>query len=422
MKIELEYGRTGIVLDVPEKKIISSLNGNPVPCLDQSIVEDRIRDGVTQHLPRNVSRHRVAVIVPDNTRLWARGDLYVPVIVNALLDAGVAKSSICIIIALGTHAPMAREDFPALVGQWCAQHITVLNSANQDNDRLVPVGTTDLGTKVLITKEAVDADHIIIFGGILHHLIAGFGGGRKYILPGIAGYDSIRANHALAFRENGLAHPGVRQGELAGNPVHQDLEQAAALFLKSKTCTYAAVAANGQGHIFYAGAGPLAATFLQGCQALNQACCVSIKDKADFALISAGGFRTDGQLYQSTKALFNAVHAVKEGGCILFAARAFEGVGNPEFGTALSRFNGRSADLGAVLAKDFSMPGYVAFRVADLLERFSITLVSDFSEDQTKQFGFRYARDLDEYVNNLEGKGFVIPYAENILPLPQGAQ
>jgi nickel-dependent lactate racemase len=179
---------------------------------------------------------------------------------------------------------------------------------------LTEIGTTSRGTCLTVSREAVEADHLIIFGGVLHHLIAGFGGGRKYILPGIAGYDSIQQNHSLAFDDTGRPHPLVRQAVTQGNPVHEDMMEGTDLFLQGKTVCYAAVAANGAGEIFYAAAGDLHPTFDQGCAALNEACCVTVPEKGDFALVSAGGFRTDGQLYQATKALFNTAGVVKDGG------------------------------------------------------------------------------------------------------------
>ncbi|NOX34708.1 MAG: DUF2088 domain-containing protein [Deltaproteobacteria bacterium] len=86
---------------------------------------------------------------------------------------------------------MDKEQSSRLAGTYCAKRIEILKSANKNYDRLVHIGETCKKTQVSITKEAVEADHIIIFGSILHHMAAGFGGGRKYLLPGIAGYDTI---------------------------------------------------------------------------------------------------------------------------------------------------------------------------------------------------------------------------------------
>lgn len=417
MKISLNKGEGTLDIRIPDEKILSVINGADVPAADHETLKDIIEQGIKSHAPEDIANKKTAVIIPDNTRAWARGDLFVPAIVKTLEHLGVSKSNITIIIALGTHADLSPLTFAGLAGDYCAQNIRVLNSANANRDRLTYLGTTSRKTELHITKEARDSDHIIIFGGVLHHMAAGYGGGRKYILPGIAGYDSIQQNHSLTIQEDGSAHPMVGQGVLAENPVNEDMEEASKIFLADKTCTYAAVAANGSGDLFYADAGDLGPTFSAACKKLDQACCVSVDKKADFAVISTGGHRSDTQLYQSTKALFNAVSIVKEGGFILFIAGCSQGVGNRTFADVLSRFKGCPEKIGNRLVKKFNMPAYVAFRVLDILKRFKITLLSDLSKKTVQTLGFEYCDDIEQVVNGLSGKGYIIPFAENILPV-----
>ncbi|MCG8339185.1 MAG: nickel-dependent lactate racemase [Proteobacteria bacterium] len=420
MKLELKKGHDHLKLALPDDRIIGVIEGKDIPALPLSDAKGIISSGIRLHAPAKLSGKKIVIIVPDNTRLWARGDLFVPEIINTLVENGATSENVTILIALGTHQDLPLETFPSLVGSAVAKKYQVINSANKNQERLVEIGTTSRGTRVTISREACEADHIIIFGGLLHHLIAGFGGGRKYILPGIAGYKSIQQNHALAFLPDGSPHSKVQQGILEGNPIHEDMQEAAEMFLAGKTSTFVGVAVNGKGEIFYANAGELEEIFQEGCQEVNRACCVSINELADFALISAGGYRTDGQLYQATKALFNAVHAVKPGGKILFVAEAAEGIGNTEFGEVLSQYKNQPEKIGKVLNKTFSMPAYVAYRVADLLNRFEVTLVSNFSKTETENYGFMYVDNPAGFVNSLTGKGFAIPYAENILPIVKG--
>lgn len=417
MKIELKKGETALKIAIPDDKVLSIIMGKDAPAIDHEKIKQIISKGIQTHTPKDIHRKKIAIIIPDDTRLWARGDLFVPQIVKPLFDMGVSKENIKIIIALGTHDDMDKEQFSRLAGTFCTQRVDILNSANKNYDRLVYIGETFRNTQVHITREAVEADHIIIFGGILHHMAAGFGGGRKYIFPGIAGYDSIQQNHSLAMGKDGSPHPLVRQATLLGNPVNEDITEAADLFLKNKTCTYVAIAANGMGDIFYCDAGPLHNTFMNGCKKLDQACCVQVSQKGDFALISTGGHRTDGQLYQSTKALFNAVNIVKKGGDILFVAGCSQGVGNETFSSVLKTFKNDPQKIGKQLTKNFNMPSYVAFRVIDVLNRFNVTLISDFSKPQAEELGFNYTNNVDGYIKNLKGKGYIIPFAENILPV-----
>ncbi|OGR21913.1 MAG: hypothetical protein A3J85_03290 [Desulfobacula sp. RIFOXYA12_FULL_46_16] len=420
MKIKLEKGQTTLDITLPDEKVCDIIIGRKVPAMSHDDIRDIISNRIRAHSPKDIRDRKIALIIPDSTRLWARGDVFVPEIVKTLFDLGVQRENLRIIIATGTHADMTKDQFSALAGTFCAQQVEILNAANQNQDRLVYIGETYKKTPVFITKEAAEADHIIIFGGVLHHLIAGFGGGRKYIMPGIAGYDTIQKNHSLAIRKDGTPHPLARQAKLWGNPINEDINDAATLFLEGKTCTYVAVAAGGTGDIFYADAGPLHDTFMKGCKKLDEVCCIPVPKKGDFVIFSTGGHRADGQLYQSTKALFNAVHIVKEGGDILFVAGCAEGVGNETFSSVLKAYKGNPEKLGLELAVTFDMAAYVAFRVLDILKRFNVTLVSDFSKSETEALGFRHTENLDHYVQNLKGKGYVIPFAENILPVAKG--
>ncbi len=418
MKIRLEKGHTHLDVSIPDEKVLDTILGEDVPPMSHDAIKQIISKGIESHCPPNIHEKSIAIIIPDDTRLWARGDIFVPWIVQTLVSMGVSYGKIKIIIALGTHADMKDDQFTQLAGTECIGRVQILNSANQNQDRLVQIGTTPRGTKVTITKEAVESDHIIVFGGILHHMAAGFGGGRKYILPGIAGYESIQQNHSLLVNKDGSANSNARQAVLEGNPIHEDATDAADLFLKNKTCTYIAVAANGVGDIFYADAGPLHQVFDRGCEMVNQACCVRLPKKGDFALISAGGYRTDSQLYQSTKALFNTVNIVKDKGKIFFVAGCFEGVGNDTFSSVLINYKNDPKAIGKKLAQEFDMPSYVAFRVIDLLNRYHITLISDLPGHLTRELGFDYTDDLDKAIQDVKGEGYIIPFAENILPVP----
>jgi nickel-dependent lactate racemase len=419
MRVHLKKGFDTLLLELPDAKATQVLEGESIPPLDPTKIAAIIAHGIKTHSPGDLAGKRTALLIPDDTRLWARGDRCVPHIVNALLDLGVPEQRLKIIIAIGTHKEMNPSQFSQLAGSFGDRKVTILNAANRDRARLVRVGVTSRGTAVDLTREAVEADHIVIFGGVLHHLLAGYGGGRKYILPGIAGYDAVQQNHSLVIRPDGTLHPKVQAATLEGNPVHEDLEEAAALFLRGKTCTYVAVAANGRGEIFHCGVGPLAPTFLGACRQLDRACCLKVPQKGDFALISAGGHRTDRQLYQAIKALFNAAKVVKKGGAILFVAGCSEGVGNQAFADALRAFKTDPGSLGDRLAKAFNMPSYVALRVIELLGRFRIGLVSDLAPDLARELGFQVVTDAQSWVDDLQGGGYIIPFAENILALPE---
>ncbi len=97
-------------------------------------------------------------------------------------------------------------------------------------------------------------------------------------------------------------------------------------------------------------------------------------------------------------------------------AEAREGVGNVEFGETLKTYRENVSALGKKLVEKYTMPSYVAYRIIDILSRYNVTLISKLSREETEALGFNYTDDIEEYVSNLQGKGYVIPSAENILP------
>nr|WP_287582821.1 nickel-dependent lactate racemase [Candidatus Borrarchaeum sp.] len=410
-------GKDFKTISIPDDKILDVLTGPEIPELDQEEIKDQIVEAVRNSLPENIETKKIVILVADHTRLWTKGNLYVPVILNILLEEGAINENIKVIIALGTHVDTPIERMHELVGEETIKKVEVINSANMNTDRLTYIGKTTHDTSLYLTSEACEADHIIMYGGVLHHVIAGFGGGRKYIHPGIAGYDSIQQNHSLTIRADGSLHPKVCQAILEGNPVHEDMNEGAEMFLRDRTSLLINVAENGDGKIFYVAKGDWKKAFAEGCEQVNRAGRVFISRKADFVIFSAGGYEKDGQLYQSTKALFNSYGAVRDGGQIIMFAEAREGIGNIEFGEALKTYKGNMNVLGKKLIEKYSMPSYIAYRIIDILSRYNVTLVSNLSQEETEAFGFNYTNNIDEYVKNLKGKGYIIPSAENILPL-----
>jgi len=417
IEFKLKIGRGIETISIPDDKILEVLTGPEIPALDQDKIKAQIVEAVRGSLPESIEAKKIVIIVSDHTRLWTKGDLYVPVIVKILLEEGAIVENIRVIIALGTHGDTPPERMHELVGEETLKRVEVLNSANKNTDRLTYIGKTTHGTSLHLTSEACEADHIIMYGGVLHHLIAGFGGGRKYIHPGIAGYDSIQQNHSLSMKKDGSLHPRVFQSFLEGNPVHEDMTEGVEMFLRGRTSLLINVAENGEGEIFHVAKGDWKKAFEEGCEQVNRAGRILINQKADFAIISTGGYEKDGQLYQCTKPLFNSYGAVKEGGRILMFAEAREGVGNDEFGEALKTYKGNASELGKKLLEKYKMPLYVAYRIINILSRYNVTLVSNFSQEETEAFGFNYTANIEEYVRNLKGKGYIIPSAENILPL-----
>ncbi len=300
----------------------------------------------------------VAIIVSDITRL-VHTDQMLPVIVEELNDIGVADSQITVVTAQGTHRAHTPEEDAVVCGSEMARRLRIVNHDSRNTERLAFVGTTSCGNDIYLNKDVADADKVILTGAVSFHPMAGFGGGRKAVLPGVAGYETIMRNHALALTEDlgGGCNPACETSLLEGNPLHQDMKEAAALlhpaFLVNTVFT-------ADGELYEVVGGHWYEAWKKGCDDLLRIASVPIQRQADVTIGSAGGYPKDMNLYQSMKAHMNAVFATKPGGIMIFTLDCPD-IKEPAVFTDWffrSDMDAFERDLRA----DFSIPAFVAFK------------------------------------------------------------
>ncbi len=235
MKFSQQCGTRDLEFEYPDKHVLGVLESNPVE-LPGGTPEELIRRALDEpvgspKLGEIVNPgETVAVIVPDITRAWQSIDVYTPVIIEELEKAGIRDEDITIISATGTHRRQSEEEHRKLVSDAVYDRIKVVDHVCTDADMHVQIGTTSRGTPVLIDRRAAEADRIILTGAVVYHFLAGFGGGRKMILPGISARETIMKNHSLALNPGmgSGSNPKVRSGNMNDtNPFHADMLEAA---------------------------------------------------------------------------------------------------------------------------------------------------------------------------------------------------
>lgn len=332
---------------------------------------------------------RVCIVLSDRTRVTGH-QVFLPVLLGELTRAGSAVPEV--IFASGAHRPMPAPEMRAALGRVAGR---VRFQAHTATGACEWLGDTARGTPVLINRWALEADHLILTGSVVHHSFAGFGGGPKAVFPGLAAVASIEANHRL------LLEPGAAGGALEGNPVHEDLAEAAALARPSFLLN--TVTDPG---------GRLAGVFAGGMVAAHRAACVMARTRemplaglADLVVASAGGHPRDIDFYQSQKALENAARAVRPGGVVVLVAACRDGVGSAAF----RRWAGdhRSLpELSAALARRFELGGHKAWSLARIASRVSVILLSGLDPAVVREFGLRPAvspRDAIDQARELSG-------------------
>lgn len=396
----------GITDKRTEKEVILEALENPI---GSRRLRDIVKPGET-----------VCIIISDITRAWQKMDHYLPYIVEELNSAGVKDGYITFLCATGSHRPQTVEEHKTLLGERLAHRFNVKDHDCNDMNNLVKLGTTSFGTPVIVNRTAVDCDHVILTGAIIFHDLAGWGGGKKSILPGICSYESIMANHSLSLNPlagDGL-NPLVRCGNADTNPVHLDMLEAAS-FVKPSFLFNVIIDENG--NIGKAVAGDYIKAHERGRQLVDEADSAYIREKADFVVVSAGGYPKDIDLYQASKALINAKEAVKEGGTVILIAECMEGFGGEEVRMMLEEFEDDGCREKALRA-DFTVAKYTGYLIAKIAESFNVVLVTSLDQKQLKNSGIRVASGVGEalveagYAKGRGMKTYYMPCGANTLP------
>jgi nickel-dependent lactate racemase len=374
---EFGYGSSKITVDLPQGKIINNVLGKPCQAIIDvpGAVREALRNPIGTPPLREVvkSGDKVAVVVSDITRAWVKFDQFLPVLLDELNDAGIPDQSIFIIIAPGAHRLNTKEEFVVLCGEQVCQRVSVHNHECHNQDELVYTGKTKGGVKCYINKSVAEADKVILTGGIVHHLMAGFGGGRKAILPGISGFKTIQGNHLFCMNKEvgkGL-NPNCISGKLDGNEMNEDMIEQAALakpdFLLNAVFTpenkFAKFVA---GHWYEA--------WLAGTKMVDEIYGIPITAQADLVVSSAGGFPKDINLYQGVKTIDNAYMAAKPGGVVICFMELPDIMEPAEFSDWFKYPTMLEHEM--ALRNNFTIPGFLAYRLLDIARQLSLIIVT----------------------------------------------
>jgi nickel-dependent lactate racemase len=263
-----------------------------------------------------------AILVPGVDRV-ARVGLFVPRLLDELRAAGVPLDRTTVHLATGTHRHSGMRDLAALLGDDQARILHCSVHDPDDEPSLVRIGETTRGTPVTISRAVHEADVKILTGRVIPHYFAGFGGGRKALLPGVASRSTIVANHKLTLApERGITR-GVAPSSLQGNPVHEDMLEA----MRLARATFALHMLLDTHHdIVDVLAGDPEASHAAACERARQLHQVHASEPFDALVTSAGGAPYDCSFVQALKAIFNVRELVRPGGAVLWIAECPEGI------------------------------------------------------------------------------------------------
>jgi nickel-dependent lactate racemase len=322
-EIELPYGDSVVKAGIPTKNIAFILNTRDVKGLkDESTAITRsLRSPIgCPPLRESVNNNdKVVVIITDNTRPCPDDRLLPPIL--AELEQKTLRENITIIVALGLHPPLSKQELVKKLGKDIVTNYRVIN---HDVNQTVNIGTTSRGTPVDINRQVVEADFRISTGFIEPHFFAGFSGGRKSIAPGVFSVRSAYKNHGYQM----IGHPLARPGILEGNPVHEDMVEQAKM---AKLNFIVNVVLNKKRDIAHVVAGDFIEAHEKGCEIARSIVGVKLDHKVDITITSNNGAPLDMDLYQACKGIDTASTITRDGGIIIIASSCSAGIGPESF-------------------------------------------------------------------------------------------
>ncbi len=376
-KIQIPYGSRLMDVDIEGKLLDPELEDgrSKGSSKDQDAIKHALENPIgTKKLKEIVNAKKngkIIIVVDDHTR-----DAPTEKILDALTEEMGEEHTgqVTLLVACGTHAPPTEEDLKRILGKYFYQFNVLIHDC--DAKDLVYLGTTSRGTPVMLNRNYVEADIKVLTGDITLHYYAGFGGGRKSILPGISSRESIKKNHAL------LVDDHARTANIDNNPVHLDMSEMASFAHPDFVIN---TVADGNGNLVDAYSGEMNAVFYKGAEVAKDLFCRET-DLFDVLVVSAGGFPKDRTLYQATKAVENCYRAVIPGGKFILVAECREGIGDPYFEDWMNDYASYE-DVEDAIRINFVLGGHKAFYMRKAMKRVRLSIVSELSTHTLNRWG-----------------------------------
>lgn len=333
MRVRFPYGMSYIEVELPQNTFLvsSRLPSGFSEEQAKDVINNAIRMPIESESLESLTRgcKNITILITDKTRPTPN-KLILPILLRHLHSIGVKKEMIKIIIATGLHKPHTWSEILELVGREIADEYEIYSHNAEDKDDLVYLGTTTFNTRVYVNKDVVRSDLVIGVGLLEPHYFAGYSGGRKLILPGVSGAETIWHNHSFKM----LSHPKAISGVLEGNPVHEDMVEAAKMVRSYRFIVH--VILDKEKRIVRAFSGDPYEAHRINAQWLSKYVVVPVPFEADVSIVSNAGYPLDRNLYQANKGIVTASRVTRRGGVIILLAECRDGVEHEHFRKLLS--------------------------------------------------------------------------------------
>ena len=328
MRIVMRYGKNGFPLDLPDDLEVTIIQKKVMPILKDP--EGAVRSafsqpvGCKQLIEEAKGCKSICILICDITRP-APNSTVLPVLVEELINVGAHPDSITVVVATGLHRPNEGEELRELVGNdWVLQTVKVVNQFAKNDEDHIFLGTTPRGMPVKLDRRFVQADVRIVIGLVEPHFMAGYSGGRKVIIPGIAHQDTIRVLHSTRM----LNQDGVANCVIEGNPLHE--EQMAAVRMVGGSLAINTVIDEDR-NISFVNFGEIEESHLAAVSFARPFFEIPVPRKYKTVITSAAGYPLDRNYYQTVKGMVGVADILDNGGDLLVVSECSEGLGASEY-------------------------------------------------------------------------------------------
>ena len=395
-KMNVPYYKGMMEIDIPEKNLLgvleSKANKYRISKTQEEIVEEALDNPIGSNSLEEIvkGKNTLTLITSDHTRP-VPSKVTLPILLRRIRGAN-PNIDITILIATGFHRPTTRYEMIEKFGVEIVENEKIINHVSTDDSMMVNLGKLPSGGDLIINKIATQADVLISEGFIESHFFAGFSGGRKSVLPGVASAKTIMANHCGEF----IASPNARTGVLMNNPIHKDMVYAAK---KSNLSFILNVVIDSEKKVIHAVAGDSEKAHLKGCEFVMDLAKVE-KNPSDIVVVTNGGYPLDQNMYQAVKGMTAAEANCKENGVIIMIASCADGHGGQSFYDNIvnSKSPRELLDRISKVKRNETVPDQWEFQIlARILDKFTVIIVTDMWESKyIESMHMNHAKTFDE--------------------------
>lgn len=397
--IHVPYSKEGMDLNISDENLeavlVSKAHEFKVSKSEEEIVEESMDNPIGSMKLEDLAKGKdnVVIITSDHTRP-VPSRITMPIILKRLRKLN-PDIKVKILIATGFHRPTTKEELIFKLGEEIVENEEIIIHKSTNDEDMVKAGVLPSGGDFYINKLAFEADLLIAEGFIEPHFFAGFSGGRKSILPGIASAKTIMYNHCSEFIDSENSRTGI----LKDNPIHRDMVYAAQT---AKLAFILNVVIDKDKKVIASFAGDVQEAHKVGCDFVTNLSKID-KVPSDIVVSTNGGYPLDQNIYQSVKGMTAAEATCKEGGVIIMISACNDGHGGQSFYDNVANASSASEILQNVrnVRKDDTVPDQWEFQIlARILDKYTVIMVTNQCDpEMITNMHMKHAYNFEEALN-----------------------